>query len=155
MKRRYLIMLIIAIVLVLCVGAGFAFAYFFTDAFKSNKTLFFKYFSQNSEIMNFINDDSIKTYSDKQKQTPYTSEGTIKTNVTFPDSSEAQIANALQNCNISFSGKVDNRNKYFRETIKANYSDNQSLQFELYRNNDVFAKLFKCLFKRRFFFFKR
>ena len=148
MKRRYLIMLIIAIVLVLCVGAGFAFAYFFTDAFKSNKTLFFKYFSQNSEIMNFINDDAIKTYSDKQKQTPYTSEGTIKTNVTFPDSSEAQIANALQNCNISFSGKVDNRNKYFRETIKANYSDNQSLQFELYRNNDVFAtKIADVLYK--------
>lgn len=148
MKRRYIIMLIIAIVLVLCVGAGFAFAYFFTDAFKSNKTLFLKYFSQNSEIMNFINDDAIKTYSDKQKQTPYTSEGTIKTNVTFPDSSEAQIANALQNCNISFSGKVDNRNKYFRETIKANYSDNQSLQFELYRNNDVFAtKIADVLYK--------
>ena len=130
MKKRYLIMLIIAIVLVLCIGAGFAFVYFFTDTFKSNKTLFFKYISQNTQIMHFINDDDIKAYSDKQKRTPYTSEGTIKTNVTFPDSSEAQIANALQNCNISFNGKVDNTNKYFRETIKANYSDSQSLEFE-------------------------
>ena len=98
--------------------------------------------------MNFINDDDIKAYSDKQKQTPYTSEGTIKTNVTFPDSSEAQIANALQNCNISFNGKVDNTNKYFRETIKANYSDSQSLEFELYRNNDIFAaKINEVLYK--------
>ena len=148
MKKRYLIMLIIAIVLVLCIGAGFAFAYFFTDVFKSNKTLFFKYISQNTQIMNFINDDAIRAYSDKQKQTPYTSEGTIKTNVTFPDSSEAQIANALQNCNISFNGKVDNTNKYFRETIKANYSDSQSLEFELYRNNDIFAtKINEVLYK--------
>ena len=148
MKKRYLIMLIIAIVLVLCIGAGFAFVYFFTDTFKSNKTLFFKYISQNTQIMNFINDDDIKAYSDKQKQTPYTSEGTIKTNVTFPDSSEAQIANALQNCNISFNGKVDNTNKYFRETIKANYSDSQSLEFELYRNNDIFAtKIADVLYK--------
>lgn len=148
MKKRYLIMLIIAIVLVLCIGAGFAFVYFFTDTFKSNKTLFFKYISQNTQIMHFINDDDIKAYSDKQKQTPYTSEGTIKTNVTFPDSSEAQIANALQNCNISFNGKVDNTNKYFRETIKANYSDSQSLEFELYRNNDIFAaKINEVLYK--------
>ena len=148
MKKRYLIMLIIAIVLVLCIGAGFAFVYFFTDTFKSNKTLFFKYISQNTQIMNFINDDDIKAYSDKQKQTPYTSEGTIKTNVTFPDSSEAQIANALQNCNISFNGKVDNTNKYFRETIKANYSDSQLLEFELYRNNDIFAtKINEVLYK--------
>ena len=148
MKKRYLIMLIIAIVLVLCIGAGFAFAYFFTDIFKSNKDLFLKYISQNTEIMDFVNDNDVKAYSDKQKQTSYTSEGTIKTNVTFPDSSQAQIANALQNCNISFNNKVDNANKYFNGTVKANYSDNQSLEFNLYRNNDVFAgKINDVLYK--------
>ena len=148
MKKRYLIMLIIAIVLVLCIGAGFAFAYFFTDVFKSNKDLFLKYISQNTEIMDFVNDNDVKAYSDKQKQTSYTSEGTIKTNVTFPDSSQAQIANALQNCNISFNNKVDNANKYFNGTVKANYSDNQSIEFNLYRNNDVFAgKINDVLYK--------
>ena len=148
MKKRYLIMLIIAIVLVLCIGAGFAFAYFFTDIFKSNKDLFLKYISQNTEIMDFVNDNDVKAYSDKQKQTSYTSEGTIKTNVTFPDSSQAQIANALQNCNISFNNKVDNANKYFNGTVKANYSDNQSIEFNLYRNNDVFAgKINDVLYK--------
>ena len=148
MKKRYLIMLIIAIVLVICIVAGLAFTFFFTDIFKSNKTLFFKYISQNSEIMNFIKDDDIKAYSDKQKQNPYTSEGLIKTNVTFPDSSEAQIANVLQNCNISFNGKVDNQNKYFYENIKANYSNTQSMEFNVYRNNDIFAfKIGEILYK--------
>ena len=148
MKKRYLIMLIIVIALVICIGAGLAFVYFFTDTFKSNRALFIKYFTQNSEILNFINDADIQEYSEKQKQTPYTLEGTIKTNVTFPDSSEATIANALQNCNITFDGKVDNLNKYFSETIKANYSDTQSMEFNLYRNSDIYAfKIGEVLYK--------
>ena len=148
MKKRYLIMLIIAIVLVIALGAGFAFAYFFTDIFRSNKQLFSKYISQNKEIVDILKDEDVKAYSEKQKNTAYTSEGTIKTNVTFPDSSEAQIANALQNCNITFVGKTDNLNKYMHQSIKANYSDTQSMQFDLYRNGDVYAgKINEVLFK--------
>ena len=148
MKKRYLIMLIIAIILVLFIGAGLALAYFFTDAFKSNKTLFLKYISQNTEIMDFVKDEDIKAYSEKKKQNPYSTEGTIKTHVTFPDSSKVQIANALQNCNISFSGKIDNINNYYRENIKANYSDNQSLEFDLYKKNDIYAiKITDVLYK--------
>ena len=148
MKKRYLIMLIIAIVLVIALGAGFAFAYFFTDIFRSNKQLFSKYISQNKQIVEILKDEDVKAYSEKQKNTPYTSEGTIKTNVTFPDSSEAQIANALQNCNITFVGKTDNSNKYMHQSIKANYSDTQSMQFDLYRNGDIYAgKINEVLFK--------
>lgn len=148
MKKRYLIMLIIAIVLIICLGASFAYAYFFTDMFKNNKQLFSKYISQNSEILKFFNDEDIKAYSEKQKNTPFTSEGTIKTNVTFPDSSEAKVASALQNCNITFTGKTDDLNKYMRQTIKANYSDTQSLQFDLYRNGDIYVgKINDVLFK--------
>ena len=89
MKKRYLIMLIIAIVLIIALGAGFAFAYFFTDIFRSNKELFSKYISQNLEIVGIFKDEDVKAYSEKQENTAYTSEGTIKTNVTFPYSSEA------------------------------------------------------------------
>jgi len=139
MKKRYLILLIIAIVLVIALGAGFAFAYFFTDIFRSNKELFSKYISQNTEIIDIFKDEEVKAYSEKQKNVAFTSEGTIKTNVTFPDSSEAKTANALQNCNITFTGKTDNLSKYMHQTIKANYSDTQSMQFDLYRSGDIFA----------------
>ena len=139
MKKRHLIILIIAIVIVFCIGAGLAFMFFFTDMFKNNKTLFSKYLAQNKEIIDLINDKEIKSYVEKQKKTPYSLEGSIKTNVTFPDSSQSQIANALGNCNISFNGKVDNSNKYFSETIKVNYSDTQSTELNLYQNNDIYA----------------
>lgn len=139
MKKRHLIMLIALIVLVLCICASLLFMFFFTDIFKSNKTLFSKYISKNIEIIDFINDKDIKSYVEKQKSTPYLLEGSIKTNVTFPDSSQSQIANALQNCNITFNGKVDNSNKYYSEIIKANYSDTQSMEFNLFRNNDIYT----------------
>ena len=139
MKKRYLIMLIIAIALIIALGVGIAFVYFFTDIFKSNKQVFSKYISQNSEILEIFEDEDVKAYSEKQKNTAYTSEGTIKTNVTFPDSSEAKVASALQNCNITFTGKTDNLNKYMHQTIKVNYSDTQSMQFDLYRNIDIYA----------------
>ena len=139
MKKRHLIMLITSIIFILCVCASLLFMFFFTDIFKSNKTLFSKYISKNIEIIDFINDKDIKSYVEKQKSTPYLLEGSIKTNVTFPDSSQSQIANALQNCNITFNGKVDNSNKYYSEIIKANYSDTQSMEFNLFRNNDIYA----------------
>ena len=139
MKKRYLIMIIIAIVLVICLGAGLAFAYFATDLFKSNKQIFSKYFSKNNEILELFNDSDLKSYAEKQKQNAYTSEGSIKTNVTFPDSSQKQIADALQNCNITFNGKTDISNKYMYYNIKANYSQSQALNMQLYRNKDVYA----------------
>lgn len=139
MKKRYLIMIIIAIVLVICLGAGFAFAYFATDLFKSNKQIFSKYVSNNSEILELFNDSDLKSYAERQKQNSYTSEGSIKTNVTFPDSSQKQIADALQNCNITFNGKTDIANNYMYYNIKANYSQSQSLNIQLIRNNDIYA----------------
>ena len=139
MKKRYLIMIIIAIVLVICLGVGLAFAYFATDLFKSNKQIFSKYFSKNNEILELFNDSDLKSYAEKQKQNAYTSEGSIKTNVTFPDSSQKQIADALQNCNITFNGKTDISNKYMYYNVKANYSQSQALNIQLYRNNDVYA----------------
>ena len=139
MKKRYLIIIVISIVLIVCLGAGLAFAYFTTDIFKSNKQVFSKYFSKNNEILELLNDSNLKAYAEKQKQDSYTSEGSIKTNVTFPDSSQKQIADALQNCNITFNAKTDIANNYMYSNIKANYSQNQSLNIQLLRNNDVYA----------------
>ena len=139
MKKRYLIAIIVLVVLTLCLGVGLAFTYFFTDTFKSNKELFSKYIVQNVEVTELFNDKDLKAYSEKQNNTPYTSEGSIKTNITFPDSSQAQMATALQNCNITFTGKTDKANNYIYQNINANYSDSQSLNLELLQNNDIYA----------------
>ena len=68
MKKKSIgLVIIILIILIILVGC-FTYAYVFTDAFKSNKQLFFKYLGQtldeenglfNSKIENYLNSWSI------------------------------------------------------------------------------------------------
>lgn len=139
MKKKILIVSLVIVLLLVLIGGGFAFAYFFTDAFKSNKELFGKYIAKNEKILEIFKDEDIKNYAEKQKSTPYSTNGTIKTNITLQDATNTSLVAALQNCNISFDGKVDNVNKYSYKNIKANYSDTQSLSMELVQNNDIYA----------------
>lgn len=139
MKKRYIIITIALVLLIVCLGAGLAFAYFFTDTFKSNKELFFKYVSKNSEITELFNNKDLKAYFEKQNTTPYTSTGTITTNVTFPDSSQANLATAIQNSSITYTGKTDKTKNYLYRNINANYNDSNSLNFEFVQKSDVYA----------------
>lgn len=139
MKKKSFIIVLSIVLLIVLFGGGFAFAYFFTDAFKSNKQLFSKYISQNKEILEIMQDDDMKIYQERQQNTSYTTAGSIKTNVTLPTDSSQELAKALQNCNISFSGNTDKINKYFYQSIKANYSDAQAIEFEIAQNNDIYG----------------
>lgn len=148
MKKKYLILIIVIVALIICLSSALAFTYFFTDTFKSNKQLFFKYISNNSEITDIFNDKALDTYFQKQTTTPYTSEGKITTNVTFPDSSNANLASALKNSSISYTGKTDKTNNYIYRNIKANYSDSSSSNFEFIKKDDIYAiKVEDCLNK--------
>ena len=139
MKKKVLIIILIVILLILLTGGVLAYTYFFTDIFKSSKEIFLKYISKNEEIIDILKDEDIKAYGEKQNNNPYTIKGSIKTNATFPDSSQTNLLNALQNCNITFEGNIDKTNKYDYRTIRANYSDAQSLGIELVKNNDIYA----------------
>lgn len=167
MKKKSLIILIIVLLLVILAG-GFAYAYFFTDMFKSKKDLFLKYISQNSEIVESLKDEEFKAYIEKQKTTPYTTSGSIKTNLTVEnntlenihqdgslqenspqegalqdssvqDNPYQQILNDLQKCSITFEGNVDKANNYNYQNVRANYSDAQSISFEIAQQNDIYG----------------
>ena len=140
-KKVVYIPVIVIILLVLAVGGVFAFLFLATDTFKSDKQLFLEHISENSKIVDFFKSEELDAYVKKQETMPYTKQGTIKANVTMPTSNEntAKLLAALQNCNISFTGKVDNTNKYSYEEIKANYSDYQSLTFKLLNDSDTYA----------------
>ena len=54
-RRKKIVIAIVVIVLILIIGAGFAYAYFATDLFKSNQILFYKYLGQTVENFNYAN----------------------------------------------------------------------------------------------------
>lgn len=138
-KKIIVIPIIVVIAIILIVGGVFAYLYFATDTFKSNKEMFVKYFSENQEIANIFNIDELKNISNRQKTEKYTTSGSIKTTVDYTDTQDQELSNAIQNTSITFLGNVDNQNKYFYQNIYANYSDTQSLNAEIVRKKDVYA----------------
>ncbi len=126
-NKLIIILIIILIILILAVG-GFAFVYFFTDIFKSNKDLFFKYVSQNSQIKEiFEQDEAIKLYNDKEKSVPYNVQGNLKISSSAENS---MAASAIGKTSLSFSGISDNLNKYSYRNVKFNYSDTETFELE-------------------------
>ena len=143
MKKKVVIIDSIVVLVILITGGIFAYLYFFTDNLKSNKEAFWKYKKKNEEIFDIPKSETLENYASKQKSSPYTSEGAIKTNATLEgttDSDEAnKIISSLQNCNITYTGKTDIPNGYIYRNIKANYTDMESLNSEFVKKDDVFA----------------
>ena len=76
-------LLIIIIPVVIIAIAAMAVLYFTTDFLKSNKTLFFKYFTQNIDAAKIVIDNkSEKEYSNKLKQSKYEAKTTAKAGYT-------------------------------------------------------------------------
>ena len=138
LKKKKSIITIIIIALLIILFCSFVFAFVFTDTFKSNKSLFFKYIVQNSEILDFFKDSDIENYRNRQNIVAYSNKGTIKADISSL-TSNPDIENSIKNCSINFEGNVDKQHKYIYENIKANYSNTQNLSFELVKNDDIYA----------------
>ena len=135
MKKVIVIIIIILMLLAVLIGGGI-FVYLKTDLLQSDKDQFFKYMSQLSE---FFVDNNIEEYSKKLKNTPYTSEGTIKVNAEFEDESDKNLESYLKNSSINLKSSSNLKEDYFDQTIQANYSDNESLNFEFIKDKDIIA----------------
>lgn len=127
-KRNSKIILIAIILLVILILlAGFAYTYFATDTFKSNKELFFKYVMQMGDEEEGFIEANLKEYFEKQKNTPYMNEGSLSVNVTDPNNQE-QFEN-INNMNVTFDGQVDTTNSQLLQNISINYSDRVKFPF--------------------------
>lgn len=120
-KNSKIILIIIILLMVLIVLTGFAYTYFVTDVFKSNKELFFKYITQIGEEQEGFMDMPLKQYFEKQKTTPYQDEGDVKVEITAYNTSN-QFDNVNQ-MNLTFNGQVDTANEQALQNISLNYSD--------------------------------
>lgn len=121
-KNSKIILIVIILLVALILLTGVAYAFFATDIFKSNKDLFFKYITQiGDENQGFI-EPQLKEYFEKQKNMPYTNEGTFSLNVTS-ENGEQKEYEMVNQFNISFSGVTDQANELSEQNISLNYSD--------------------------------
>ena len=126
--------IVILLIIILLLVGGIAYLYFFTDMFKSNKQLFFKYTSQIVQSENGFIDNQLVQYFQKKNSTSYENNGEITFEVAIPNiEDDLELAN---NFNITFTGKEDPTNSKSEKEISLNYSD--SVKFPLtYRKTNT------------------
>ena len=130
MKKGLKIAIIIVVILLILTLGGIAFVYFFTDTFKSDKQMFFKYLSQNSGASEIIQDSSLAKYEEKQKNSPYTTDA--KFTVVGNDVN-------LNNTSISYTGSTDKVNKYEYRNVNLNYSNTDTLSIHYLNMQDYYG----------------
>ena len=134
-KNKGLKIAIIIVIIILALGITFSCLYFFTDLFKSNKELFFKYTAQIVQQENGFIGEGLKQYLDKKQNTPYEDNGNIDFDISLPDL--GQNDNVLDNFNISFSGKMNKPNAKNEQNITLNYSNDVNFPFYYRKSNDM------------------
>ena len=129
------IAIVIVLVIILILIGVIALLYFATDVFRSNKEAFFKYTAQLVEQEDGFVDNTLKQYLEKKKNTPYENNGSIDFDISIPEM--GQDNEALNNFNISFTGKTDNTNSKKEQNISLNYSDDVKFPFYYRKVGDV------------------
>ena len=124
--------IIITIIFVLIIAAGvFAYLFFMTDTFKSNRELFSKYFVENlqalEETTNFQIDE---VYQGLESENKY--ESSVKINMIHSEGGE--VSNPLNNLLMQFNVQKDNDEEYFYADGQILYEDEAYLKAEIIKN---------------------
>lgn len=137
MKKKILLALLIIVILL---GAGVAYAYFATDAFRSDKEIFLSHLLKDNMFSN-LQDEKLAEYIEKQKDTAYTNKGEISAIVNGDDSLglTEETIEMLNKSKIAFEGKTDNSKKMSEQTITADLSQGFNIPISYKRDADVFG----------------
>ncbi len=135
-KNSKIILIMIILLVILIILTGVAYAYFATDMFRSNKELFFKYITQMGEEENGFVETELKEYFEKQKNEPYSNDGTFTLNIET-ENGTAKEYDMINNFNISFSGQTDKTNHRFLQDISLNYSNDVSFPISYKKIEDT------------------
>lgn len=112
MKKKIALTLLIVVILL---GIGSVYAYFATNAFKTDKELFFSYMT--SDWLSDLKDENLKEYIKKQDNNAYTNKGSIALEVQDDGSISDETLQMIKNSKITFEGKTDNSKKIAEQTL--------------------------------------
>ena len=145
MKNNKKILTIISVIIIftVIVIAVISYMYFFTDTFKTNKQLFFKYIAQNSEVLDIIQSNEIERYSEKKKNEAFESNGELVTNISEKVAEKyipsQNVFKELQNFKIVYDCRKDLPNNYEEATVSLQYSNGEKMSLEYLRQEDYYG----------------
>lgn len=131
-KNKTILIVTIVLVVVLALLGVLVFAT--TDVLKSSKTLFFKYGAQMFQESGITSSELVK-YFEKQKITPYETDGKFETRVESKENQEE--FDDLNKMDITFKGQVDTANNKATQDIQINYTDEVNFPFSYRQTGDI------------------
>lgn len=120
-KKSKIIIILIIIVILVIILASLRIAYFATDLFKSNKTLFAKYAGQIADENQGFIENALQQYNEKKQSNTYSDKGTFSVNASA-NSSTTNLDN-VNKFNVTYTGQVDTTNSKSEQNVSINYSD--------------------------------
>lgn len=146
MKSKKIIIIVITILVILAMGGGiFAYLFLATDVFKSDKELFSKYISQNTEtFQKFSNMQTIQVYKDLKNKEKYELDSNMK--ITYSEGGE--ISNPFNNLSAKLIAQKDNGNDYFYADGQILFAEEEYLESELIKENKTYGIRFSDVAKQ-------
>ena len=136
------ILAIIAIIIVVL--------YITTDFLKPNRSLFFKYMSQNIDAAKSVLDNKTeKEYSNILKQSKYNS--TAQLSATYTENintSEESKKNEINKLKMKIKGQSEYQNNYLYKDMNIDYNDTEIFRAEYIHNNDKYGVRFPKKFSQ-------
>lgn len=146
MRKNKKLIVIISVVLILAIASAvFAYLYLMTDIFKSNQELFAKYFGQNEEMLQKITDlKTVEVYKNLKNENKYE----LDTNIKISYSEGGEISNPLNNLTAKFNIQKDNQEQYTYVDSQILYDDEEYLETEFIKEQDVYGVRFTDAIKQ-------
>lgn len=149
-KKRKMIMIGIPVLVLILIVSILIFLYFTTDMFKSNQTLFFKYFGNNyeniNEIVEMLKNEEYNSifHSDKYKES-----AELKINYTenYGTTSE-NTDNEINKLKLTIDGETDKETGYQYKDIRLLKEDEKNTEIEFIKSDNTYGIKFSDLFNQ-------
>ena len=132
MKKKIALTLLIVVILL---GIGGVYAYFATNAFKTDKELFLSYMT--SDWLSDLKDENLKEYIKKQENNAYTNKGSIALEVQDDGSISDETLQMIKNSKITFEGKTDNSKKIAEQTLTMELAQGINIPVKVRRDGET------------------
>lgn len=132
MKKKILLAVLTVVILL---GAVVAYAYFATDAFRTEKEMFFSYILTDDMLKN-LQDEKVTEYVQKKNNTPFSNKGEISLNFVENETEDQSLA-MLNNSKITLEGKTDVSKKLSEQTLSMNFTQAFTIPVNLKIDGEV------------------
>lgn len=137
-NKKVIIAICIIAVIIMLIVAGVV-LYLFTDLFKSDQQLFYKYIAQNQEVFSKLLEDPNKENVQSVKQSKYSTDGTIAFDLTSNDTQIANQTIPARNFSIEYKTQVDPQAKKDSTQTTLKFLDKDLFELKYAHDNDLYG----------------